>query len=86
MQFTDDPALAEAVKRAEEIELEEVRLRVISHLDLLHKKLRAATDPARRRSKRLQDFADAQALLEATPTLAEVLTAAERALLDQLPQ
>jgi len=56
VQFTDDPALAEAVKRAEEIELEEVRLRVISHLDLLHKKLRAATDPARRRSKRLQDF------------------------------
>jgi hypothetical protein len=86
VQFTDDPALAEAVTRAEEIELENIRLRVISRTGLLHEKLRAAADPARRRSKRLQDLADAQALLEATPALAEELTPTERALLDQLPQ
>ncbi len=86
VQFTEDPALAEAVARAEEIELENIQLRVISRTDLLHEKLRAAADPARRRSKRLQDLADAQALLEATPALAEKLTPAERALLDQLPQ
>lgn len=85
VQFTDDPALAEAITRAEEIELESVRLRVINRVDLLHEKLRAASDPARRRSKRLQDLADAQALIESTPTLVQELTAEERALLDQLP-
>ena len=53
VQFTDDPALAQAVERAEEIELEGVRLRVIGRVDLLHEKLRAASDSARRRSKRI---------------------------------
>lgn len=86
VQFTDDPALAEAVKRAEEIELEDVRLRVLSRVDLLHEKLRAAADPARRRSKRLQDLADAQALLESTPALEQELTTEERAVLDRLPR
>jgi len=86
VQFTDDPALAEAITRAEEIELESVRLRVINRVDLLHEKLRAASDPARRRSKRLQYFADAQALIESTPTLAQELTAEGHTLLDQLPQ
>ena len=55
-------------------------------MDLLHEKLLAGADPARRRSKRLQDLADAQALLEATPALAADLTADERALLDRLPR
>jgi hypothetical protein len=86
VQFTADPALAEAIRRAEQIELEDVQLRVIGRVDLLHEKLRAASDPARRRSKRLQDLADAQALLESTPTLAHELRAEERALLDQLPR
>jgi hypothetical protein len=85
VQFTDDPALTEAIARGEEIELEHVRLRVIGCVDLLHAKLRAASDPARRRSKRLQDLADAQALLESTPALDRELTAAERALLERLP-
>jgi hypothetical protein len=85
VQFTDDPALAPAVARAEEIELDGVRLRVIGRADLLHEKLRAAADPARRRSKRLQDFADAQGLLEAYPDLAAGLTAEERAALARLP-
>jgi hypothetical protein len=86
VQFTDDPALAAAIGRAEEIELEEVRLRVIGRADLLHEKLRAASDPARRRSKRLQDLADAQALLESTPALERELSADERAVLDRLPR
>jgi hypothetical protein len=85
IQFTDDPALAAAVARAEEIELDGVPLRVIIPADLLHEKLRAAADPARRRSKRLQDFADAQGLLEAYPDLAAGLTAEERAALARLP-
>jgi hypothetical protein len=86
VQFTDDPALAAAIERAEEIELEDVRLRVIGRADLLHEKLRAASDPARRRSKRLQDLADAQALLESTPTLERELSADEHTLLDRLPR
>jgi predicted nucleotidyltransferase len=85
VQFTDDPALAPAVARAEEVEIEGVRLRVIRRADLLHEKLRAASDPARRRSKRLQDFADAQALIEDDPELAAGLTAEERAALARLP-
>jgi hypothetical protein len=85
VQFTDDPALRDAVLRAEEIALEEVRIRVIRRADLLREKLRAAADPAPRRSKRLQDLADAQALIEVTSDLAAELTPAERALLDQAP-
>ncbi len=85
VQFTDDPALAAAVARAEEIQLEGIPLRVIVRADLLHAKLRAASDPARRRSKRLQDLADAQGLLETNPELAAGLTPEERTLLAQLP-
>jgi len=84
IQFTDDPALGPAVRRAEEFELEGVRLRVLRRADLLHEKLRAAADPARRRSKRLQDLADAQSLLEATPELAGEMTPDEKAALDRL--
>ncbi|HBH04301.1 MAG TPA: hypothetical protein DDZ42_20715 [Candidatus Rokubacteria bacterium] len=86
VQFTDDRALSHAIARAEEIEVEGTRLRVIRRADLLHEKLRSGSDPARRRSKRLQDFADAQALLEADPGLAAELTPEERALLDRLPR
>ncbi len=85
VQFTDDPALNGAIRRAEEVEVGGVRLRVIGRADLLHEKLRAASDPARRRSKRLQDLADAQALLEASPDLASHLDAEERARLGRLP-
>lgn len=86
VQFTDDPALASALDRALEIEVAGVRLRVIGRSDLLHEKLRAGSDPARRRSKRLQDLGDAQALLEETPALRMEMTEAERGLLDSLPQ
>ncbi len=86
VQFTDDPLLANAISRADEIVVEDVTLRVIRIVDLLHEKLRAGSDPARRRSKRLQDLADAEALIEATPELAGELSGEERALLDQLPK
>lgn len=86
VQFTDDPALAGAIDRAEAVRLEDVGLRVIRRVDLLHEKRRSASDPAPRRSKRLQDLADAQALIESTPELAGELTAAERALLEQPPR
>ena len=86
VQVTDDPALAEALGRAVEIEIGGVRLRILGRADLLHEKLRAGADPARRRSKRLQDLADAQALLEVFPELASGLSAEERARLDELPR
>lgn len=86
VQFTDDAALVEAISRAEEIMLDDIRLRIISRVDLLHEKLRAASDPARRRSKRLQDLADVQGLIEATPELKHELTVDERAMLDRLPE
>ena len=85
VQFTDDLALTGAVARAEQIELEGVPLRVIGRADLLHEKLRAAADPARRRSKRLQDLADAQGLLESDAALAAELSAEEKATLQRLP-
>jgi hypothetical protein len=85
VQFTDDPVLAGAISRAETIERGGVRLRVIRRVDLLHEKLRAGSDPERRRSKRLQDLGDVQALLEADPSLTAELSPAERALLDRLP-
>lgn len=85
VQFTADPMLGPAIERAVEIGLAETRLRVIGPADLLHEKLRAGSDPARRRSKRLQDLADAQSLLEQIPALRADLTDAERALLNALP-
>jgi hypothetical protein len=86
VQFTDDPLLAKAIAAADEIAMDDVTIRVIRIADLLHEKLRAGSDPARRRSKRLQDLADAQALLEENPELAQELATGEKALLDQLPK
>ena len=85
VQFTDDQALRDAIARADPIRSEGVEIRVIRKPDLLREKLRAGSDPARRRSKRLQDLADAQALIEADPSLAAALRPDERALLDRLP-
>jgi predicted nucleotidyltransferase len=86
VQFSDDPVLAPAVTAAGEILLDGVTLRVIRIVDLLHEKLRAGSDPARRRSKRLQDLADAQGLVEANADLLNELSPEEREILDQLPR
>ena len=85
VQFTDDPELRGAISRAAEVTIGRLSLRVIQPSDLLHEKLRSGKDPARRRSKRLQDLADAQALLEQDPSLSRDLTSEERALLAELP-
>jgi len=85
VQFTDDPALAPALGRTIDIDLAGVSVRVLGRTDLLHEKLRAGSDPARRRSKRLQDLADAQGLLEETPSLSSVLSEHERSVLEALP-
>ncbi|MFN8524286.1 MAG: nucleotidyl transferase AbiEii/AbiGii toxin family protein [Chloroflexota bacterium] len=85
VQFTGDPALIGAIGRAITMQIGGVPVRVISRSDLLHEKLRAGADPARRRSKRLQDLADAEGLLEATPELRAELSDEERHQLDALP-
>jgi len=84
VQFTDDLMLAGAISAADEIVVEDIPLRVIRAVDLLHEKLRAGSDSARRRSKRLQDLADAVALIEANPELSRELSADEKSLLGQL--
>jgi hypothetical protein len=60
-------------------------LPVLAPFDLLRAKLRAAADPAPRRSKRLQDLADAEAIIERDPALAEGLSPEERERLARLP-
>src|SRR5438874_7101048 len=84
VQFTDDPALVPVLERALEIDLDGVPLRVIQRSDLLHERIRAGSDPARRGSRRLQAFADAEAILEESPGLRDELDERERALLDAL--
>ena len=85
VQFSDDPALAGSIARSGALELEDLTICVIRVEDLLHEKLRAGGDPGRRRSKRLQDLADAEGLLEDRPELGAALSPEERALLDTLP-
>jgi hypothetical protein len=85
VQFTTDAALRDAIARALRTTAGTLELRVLRAEDLLHEKLRAGRDPACRRSKRLQDPADAQALLEGDPSLAGALSADEKDQLDRLP-
>jgi hypothetical protein len=84
VQLTDDPLLAAAIERALTIEIDGLPLRVLAPLDLLRAKLRAAADPARRRSKRLLDLADAQGLVEEHSDLAAALDPREREVLERL--
>lgn len=85
VQITDDVLLAAAIPRAVTLELGQLRLRLLAPADLLHAKLRAAADPARRRSKRIQDLADAVGLLEDHPDLSAELSPAERGVLARAP-
>jgi hypothetical protein len=78
VQFTDDAAFAAAVRRAEKRPLGDVVLRVAPVVELIRAKLRAADDPARRRSKRLIDLADAVALAEQHPSALRKLRPDER--------
>jgi len=84
VQITDDPVLAACVERAGTVEIDGLPLRILAPLDLLRAKLRAAADPARRRSKRLLDLADAQGLVEDHPELLAGLEPDERTTLENL--
>lgn len=84
VQFRDDAAFADAIRRATPIDLADARLRVITVADLVRAKLRSAAEPQRRASKRLRDLADVQELLEEHPDVARVLSPDERAALRAL--
>jgi hypothetical protein len=81
VQFSDDPAFTSLIESAALRTFEGGRVRIASPLALVKEKLRAASDPARRESKRFQDLADAKALAEEHPEVAESLTPAEKILL-----
>ncbi len=85
VQFADDPAFAQAIATAGLHPMGPLTLRVISAEWLTRAKLRAAADPARRRSKRLQDWVDAFGLVEEHPEIASRLSEAERAALRAPP-
>ena len=85
VQFSDDPGFAHAIATAGVHPMGPMRLRVISVECLTRAKLRAAADPARRRSKRLQDWVDACGLVEDHPEIADHLSEAERAALTAPP-
>jgi hypothetical protein len=84
IQITDDPPLADGIARATGLMLDNRELPILSIRDLLQAKLRAASSEARRSSKRLQDLADAQSLIEQQPLLAVHLDAEQRGMLDRL--
>ena len=58
VQIVVDPAFDPMIDRAETLDVAGVPIRVVITEDLISMKERAASDPARRRSKALQDQAD----------------------------
>lgn len=83
VQFTDDPVLHTAVSSAEEHRRGKLVLRIATSFELVRAKLRAAKDPARRRSKRLIDLAGACALVEEDSQLRDRLAPEELAQIDR---
>ena len=84
VQFSVDAAMEASLARAEARALGEVQIRVLSKPDLFRAKLRAASDPSRRRSKQLQDMADLADLLENDPSLETMLDEEELALVREM--
>jgi hypothetical protein len=78
VRFADDPAFAKAIATAQRVTLDDTEIRVITAIELVRAKLRASNDVARRKSKRMQDLADVQALFEQDPELEQQLTEVER--------
>ena len=83
VQFSDDPAFRDALERSSLSTIDGTPLRVVVPIDLVRARLRAARDPGRRRSKRIQDLADAVSLIESQPELVAGLTATEQSDLDR---
>jgi len=81
VQFSDDPLFHDAIQSARRVALAHVQLKVAAPEELIRAKLRAAKDSARRKSKRMQDLADVQALIEQYPELASILSDEDKSLL-----
>jgi len=62
VQIVFDPAFDVMIDRAKPLDVGDLRIRVVTTADLIAMKERAAADPARRRSKALQDRADIELL------------------------
>lgn len=71
VQIHTDPRYFDFVDRAESRDVLGMALRVADVADVLQGKVWAASDPSRRGSKRLKDFADIARIVEAYPALAE---------------
>jgi hypothetical protein len=71
VQLAFDAGFDLFIERAEAVQLGSLRLRVVTKLDLIAMKRRAAADPARRRSKALRDLADIALLEEDAPVADE---------------
>ena len=83
VQFTTDSAYAGVIASAVAHPLGQTEIRIATPVDLVRTKLRAAGDDQRRKSKRVQDLADALKLAEDNPGIRAELTDAERARLDR---
>ncbi len=75
VQIQTDPRYAAFVARAVPREVLGIRLPVAALEDVLQGKVWAASDPARRPSKRLKDLADIARLLEVAPHLRSLIPA-----------
>jgi hypothetical protein len=62
VQLVFEAAFDPMIERAEAVEIGTSRVPVVTKQDLLEMKRRAASDPARRRSKALRDAADVELL------------------------
>jgi hypothetical protein len=84
VQFTVDPAYAGTIHAAQPHPIGPTEIRIATPLDLVRSKLRASADDEPRKSKRVQDLADAMRLVEDNPGIRGSLNDAERARLDPI--
>lgn len=74
VQFSaGEDSLVDAVERAYIIDVDGMRLRLVTAPDLIALKLATAEDPKRRRSERRQDLADILTLIEEHPDVASAV-------------
>jgi len=84
VQFSPDAEWDDVIERAKYQDVLGRRIRFIAPVDLVRAKLRAASDLARRRSKRMQDATDIATLLEQHPELRGSLDDREKSEIDRL--
>ena len=75
LQVQTDPRYFDFVERAQTRDVLGLELRVADVADVLQGKIWAASDPSRRSSKRLKDFADIARIVEVYPTLIDLVPA-----------